>query len=251
MPTIREYKNKPGYYIYARPSDVGNVTYGIDEVAYPIFKKLGYTHGDPISWRIIRVLKILDLDDTDEGGVTPDVEPEKFEELIETDDLEHQQFFELLKQFTSISAEEEQDVLEALGLTTIKSNHKEHRMSFEERLNTRMNELLSEMETQHLLSGGEHDGRAIHVMAIGDQSDIDADLLFTLEDNYQTVPDGVFVEYYVTLNHRGYTVEIDPRRFLKFEERAEVFQHVSVFDELFYDMSLFPESKNPTVKIRF
>jgi len=251
VPTIREYKNKPGYYIYARPSDAGNVTYGIDEVAYPIFEKSGYTHRDPISWRIIRVLKILGLDDTDGEGATPDVEPEKFEELIKTDDLKHQQFFELLKQFTVITAEEEQDVLETLGLATDKNNPKEHRMSFEERLNTRMDELLSKMETQHLLSGGEHDDRTIDVMVIGEQSDIDADLLFTLEDDYQTVPDGVFVEYYVALNDDGYTVEIDPRRSMKFEERAEIFQHVSVFDELFYDVSLFPESENPTVKIRF
>lgn len=266
VPNIHEYKNDPGYYIYANPSDAGNVTYGIHEAAYPIFDELGYRDEDPISWQIIQALKQAGLDDTDGEGAIPESDPATIKAEKSPDLTDRERFYELLKEAKQLSAEEKQLVRETLGLAKdfigeseneSVSQHGPPEESTEEvtghwlsrtekRLDEKLREAFPQMTTEHLLNGGD-DRRAISVTEMGD--DREEDYVITLEE--PRVDDGRVVEYQVTVTAESVIIDMVDRFEVSEEVRVEAFSHAAIIDEVFskYDPSF--EAATPTVEIRF
>lgn len=74
MPTFKSYVNDPGYYINARPSDVGNITYQVDAEAADFILKLGYESDDELPWGVVKPLRKAGLVYTNNQGVTEDDE---------------------------------------------------------------------------------------------------------------------------------------------------------------------------------
>lgn len=97
MPTFKSYVSDPGYYINARPSDVGNITYQVDSEAADFILKLGYEDEDELPWGVVKPLRVAGLIYTNQQGVTeadediPGLDPSKLpsmskrerEELLE------------------------------------------------------------------------------------------------------------------------------------------------------------------------
>jgi hypothetical protein len=67
MPVFKSYENNKGNYIYARPSDTGNVTYQVTPKAEDFIQKLGYTDDDNLPWGIINPLRAAGFIYTEEG----------------------------------------------------------------------------------------------------------------------------------------------------------------------------------------
>ena len=97
MPTVKEYKDDPGYYIRARPPDTGNINYKIKSEAYPIIEGYGLGHGDEITWDMIRSMKSLGFIYTDGSGVLDVGEFEPDPEQLEQTSLSEQQANDLLE----------------------------------------------------------------------------------------------------------------------------------------------------------
>lgn len=74
MPTFKSYVNDDGYYINARPSDVGNITYQVDADASDFILELGYEHEDELPWGIVKPLRVVGLVYTNSQGVSEDDE---------------------------------------------------------------------------------------------------------------------------------------------------------------------------------
>ena len=72
MPTLNEYTNDDGYFIRARPSNTGNITYQLKQRGEQIIEKVGYQDGDQIGWQVINALKVPNLVYTGDGGTTDD-----------------------------------------------------------------------------------------------------------------------------------------------------------------------------------
>lgn len=104
MPSLRSYKNDPGYYIRARPPEVGNINYKIKDEGYSLVEALELPAKDEISWDTINALKAMKLIYTDGSGV------------IGPDDGFQPNPEEAAKH--ALSEEEAKDVL-----ATIRSNH--------------------------------------------------------------------------------------------------------------------------------
>jgi len=58
MPTLKAYVNDDGYYINARPSDAGNVTYQVDPSIWDFLEKMDYSHGSEIEWGLIKPFRL-------------------------------------------------------------------------------------------------------------------------------------------------------------------------------------------------
>jgi hypothetical protein len=63
------YVNNDGYYITARPSDVGNITYQTSKEAEELLVEIGYEDGDDIPWGVINPLRAAGLVYTNGQGV--------------------------------------------------------------------------------------------------------------------------------------------------------------------------------------
>jgi hypothetical protein len=91
VPTFKSYVNKDGYYINARPSNVGNITYQIDPEAAAFVRKLGYDSDDELPWGIVKPLRVAGLIYTNEQGVAaddegvPGLDPDKLPTLSDTE----------------------------------------------------------------------------------------------------------------------------------------------------------------------
>jgi hypothetical protein len=91
MPVFHSYVNDDGYYITARPSDVGNITYQTTKEADQLLSELGYGDEDELPWGIINPLRSADLIYTNNQGVdrdredAPDLDPSKLPELTESE----------------------------------------------------------------------------------------------------------------------------------------------------------------------
>lgn len=156
MPNIHEYNDDPGYYIYARPPEAGNITYGIDELAYPIFDKLGYEDGDSIPWSVIQILKELGLDDTDGEGTTPDINDIRSNNEFDSAKFDQERFFDALVETVGLSEEDGETVRSILELESVDSpdNIADKWTSIEEKkLDNQMEMTLSLINTTHLLDG--------------------------------------------------------------------------------------------------
>jgi hypothetical protein len=119
VPTINSYANKQGYYIRARPSSTGNITYKIKNKGNPIVRKYGLKDGDEISWSTIQSFKALGVIYTEKSGTLgPDdfePDPEQLEktELFESDAKE---LFSVITTQFELSAEERTEIRSILGL---------------------------------------------------------------------------------------------------------------------------------------
>jgi hypothetical protein len=91
MPTFKSYVSTDGYYINARPSDVGNVTYQIKSIAESFVCDLGYADGDELPWGIVKPLRAAGLVYTHNQGVddesedVPALDPTRVPELSKTE----------------------------------------------------------------------------------------------------------------------------------------------------------------------
>lgn len=74
MPTVHEYKDGSGYYIYARPSDAGNITYQVTEGAEEFLRNLGCEDEDDLPWGIVKPLRMAEQIYTQSTGVDPLIE---------------------------------------------------------------------------------------------------------------------------------------------------------------------------------
>lgn len=92
MPILKEYVNDDGYYINARPSDVGNVTYQVDSRLWGFLEELGYHHESEIEWSLVKSFRLAGLIYTEGSGVDddidediPELDPSKLSQLSEPD----------------------------------------------------------------------------------------------------------------------------------------------------------------------
>lgn len=87
MPVYHSYVNDDGYYITARPSDVGNITYQTTTEADELLTELGYEDEDNLPWGLINPFRAAGLIFTNGQGVkadlddAPDLDPSKLESL--------------------------------------------------------------------------------------------------------------------------------------------------------------------------
>ncbi len=91
VPVFHSYVNDDGYYITARPSDVGNITYQTTSEADQLLSELGYGDEDDLPWGIINPLRSAGLIYTNNQGVddnqedAPNLDPSKLPELTESE----------------------------------------------------------------------------------------------------------------------------------------------------------------------
>lgn len=87
MPTLKAYVSKDGYYINARPSDVGNITYQVDKSIWEFLEKMDYGHESEIEWGLIKLFRLAGLIYTEGEGVDdidddiPELDPSKLSSL--------------------------------------------------------------------------------------------------------------------------------------------------------------------------
>lgn len=125
MPTINEYADKSGYYIRARPSDAGNITYQIKEGGYPVIDERDLTDGDEITWQTIQSLKAADFIYTEESGTlgTDDFAPDPSQlENTELSETEARDLFRRYKDDYELSRVTLKQIRSALGLPTFKED---------------------------------------------------------------------------------------------------------------------------------
>lgn len=244
MPNIREYENDPGYYIYARPPDAGNITYGIDPAAYPVFTELGYEHTDKISWRHIHALKAADLIETGDSGSTDNtLENDSLQTDAQPIEADFDRFYELLQQRFTLSSDQEDAIASTLGidLTTREAN-----------FNERIDSLLPELETTHILNAANSSNQSIDGLVADFYDTIsEYELLITVEDHPRKVTDGTFVEHIVSQQSDGYHVEIRTPLELTAGVRSDGIQHISVLDKAIRDLLESDESTTAETSISF
>lgn len=100
MPTFNRYNNETGYYIRARPSDTGNITYQIDPAGEQILEKIGYADGDSLDWEVLKSLRVAGLIHTGDRGVSAE-DPTIDLEKQEIDSLSAEDAEQLLNQLSS------------------------------------------------------------------------------------------------------------------------------------------------------
>lgn len=119
MPTINSYVDREGYYIRARPSETGNITYKIKEEGNPIIWKHGLRDGDEIAWSIIQSLKALGIVYTEGSGTLgpddfkPDSAQLKETELSEAD---AQELYSIITEQFKLSQDDRAEIRSLLGL---------------------------------------------------------------------------------------------------------------------------------------
>jgi len=119
MPTINKYANEEGYYIRARPSSAGNITYKIKDEGNPVVWKHGLRDNDEISWSTIQSFKALGIVYTEQSGT---LEPDDFEpdpEQLEKTTLAESDARELFSIITTqfdLSQEERAEIRSILDL---------------------------------------------------------------------------------------------------------------------------------------
>lgn len=100
VPVLHSYVDDDGYYITARPSDVGNITYQVSERAETLLSELDYRDEDDLPWGIINPLRSAGLIYTDSQGVNhnqddaPDLDPTELPELTESEIQRLIEYFE-------------------------------------------------------------------------------------------------------------------------------------------------------------
>lgn len=119
MPTLNEYTNDDGYYILARPSDTGNITYQLKPRGEQILEKVGYQDGEEIGWQVINALKVPNLvytgnEETADDDVSVDLDKEEIEALSEED---AKQLLDELSSVPRIGDSQINEIKEILGLT--------------------------------------------------------------------------------------------------------------------------------------
>ena len=119
MPTLNEYTNDDGYFIRARPSDTGNITYQLEPRGEQIVEKVGYQGGDEIGWQVINALKVPNLIYTGDGGTTDDdisvdLDKEEIEALSEED---AKRLLDELLSVPRVGDSQTDEIEEILGLT--------------------------------------------------------------------------------------------------------------------------------------
>ncbi len=107
VPVLHSYVDDDGYYITARPSDVGNITYQLTEGGETLLTDLEYRDEDDLPWGIINPLRSAGLIYTNTQGVdhhddAPDLDPSKLPELTEA---EVQKLLDYLESRKDISSE--------------------------------------------------------------------------------------------------------------------------------------------------
>jgi hypothetical protein len=99
VPVFHSYVDDDGYYITARPSDVGNITYQTTEEAETLLSELDYEDADDLPWGIINPLRSAGLIYTNSQGVdnnqddAPDLDPTKLPELTDSEIQELLDYF--------------------------------------------------------------------------------------------------------------------------------------------------------------
>lgn len=92
MPTVREYKNKPGFRILARPPTAGYITYQVSHSAEKQIRELGYSDGDDIPWTVINVFRRMGEIYTKKSGIDKNKIPTELKKrAIATLSLEQKQ----------------------------------------------------------------------------------------------------------------------------------------------------------------
>lgn len=119
MPTVNTYVNERGYYIRARPSGIGNITYKIEKEGHPVLREYGLSDGDEIAWSTIQSLKTLGVIYTEQSGTLgPDdfrPDPEQLEKTKLTES-EAEELFSIIVSRFKISAKKRGEIRSTLGL---------------------------------------------------------------------------------------------------------------------------------------
>lgn len=79
MPTLNAYVNDDGYYINARPSNIGNITYQLTSPATTFLLDLGYTDNDDLPWGIVSPLRSIGHIYTNKQGVSDGLNDESLD----------------------------------------------------------------------------------------------------------------------------------------------------------------------------
>lgn len=119
MPTLNEYTNDDGYYILARPSDTGNITYQLKPRGEQIVEKVGYQDGEEIGWQVIDALKVPNLvytgdEGTTDNNISVDLDREEIEALSEEDAKE---LLDELSSVPRVGESQTDEIEEILGVS--------------------------------------------------------------------------------------------------------------------------------------
>jgi len=119
VPTLNKYSNDDGYYILARPSDSGNITYQLKPRGEQILEKVGYQDGEEIGWQVISALKVPNLVYTGDEGTTDndisvDLDKEEIEALSEED---AKQLLDELSSVPRVGESQTDEIEEILGVS--------------------------------------------------------------------------------------------------------------------------------------
>jgi hypothetical protein len=119
VPTINKYTDEEGYYIRARPSGAGNITYKIKDEGNPVVWKHGLRDDDEISWSTIQSFKALGIVYTEQSGT---LEPDDFEpdpkqlEKTTLAESDARELFSIITAQFDLSQEERAEIRSILGL---------------------------------------------------------------------------------------------------------------------------------------
>jgi hypothetical protein len=187
VPTLNEYADDDGYYIRARPSDAGNVTYQLKPQGARILEKVGYENEDEIDWQVLNALRIPNLLYTGESGTTDNELPVGLDKNVAS--LSEQKAKRLLSELGSISQVDraQTDELEnILGISTDSILE----------IDDLVEHIAVEIEKQCVLSASES-------TEIGGDSSARATLMYDADDvggeGMEAYPAGPQTDYIITL----------------------------------------------------
>jgi len=90
MPVLKSYVNNDGYYINARPPDIGNITYQVHPSLWTFLEEMGYRDESEVEWSLVRSFRMAGLVYTEGQGVDdnidediPELDPTKLSDLSE------------------------------------------------------------------------------------------------------------------------------------------------------------------------
>lgn len=124
-PTLNRYTDSRGYYIKARPSNVGNVTYQVTSRTEEFITELGYSDSENLPWGLINPLRAAGEIYTRGTGTeqqnqsAPELSPDSLPELSET---EADSLIEYLEDATDVDSNVVNQVEQKINAETDEQN---------------------------------------------------------------------------------------------------------------------------------
>lgn len=228
MPTLKAYKNDPGYYILAWAPEVGNLTYQVNTEAESVLAAVGFEDGDELDWGVLNALKVAGLLYT--GDEAPSIDLDSVDAFDPNDPLERlsepdaEELLTELEALARVGPGQTDEIRSLLGLADTETAvieavaPGEVEATLEAELDARVEALIADDEHHSNLLGGMME-TTFHAIT---SEDGEINLSTTVEGSDSRIP--FFVEFVANEERGVHTVEIDTDTKMDWEMRAETYR---------------------------